>query len=196
MSKRATPANHRIATVITRIFDPFVNLSVVTIVGIFQSTLTTESKYRLLAIFLFGILAPPLLLFKWAVDRKHVGNWDLTDRRDRIIPMVALLVLLSIDFVVVRQFIDAFLASLFGLYVVFIIGLLVVTLFWKISGHSATIALATGLLVLWLGMPVYPLLVLVPVVAWSRVIRQNHTPAQVVGGAIYGWAVVFFFHFL
>lgn len=59
----------------------------------------------------------------------------------------------------------------------------VVSLFWKISGHAGAIAASTAIAVLMLGAAWSPLLLLIPAVAWSRVVVRAHTVAQVVAGA-------------
>jgi 5'-nucleotidase len=64
-----------------------------------------------------------------------------------------------------------------------------ITTVWKISVHSAAAA-ATATLAWWLiGTPL-PLLVGVPIIAWSRVRLQRHSVAQTVAGASLGITTV------
>ena len=185
---------HRIATVISRVFDPFVTLGVVSVVAVLKSGLTGLP----LLIFLFGIVFATILLLltllHWAVKRGHITNWDLTNRRERIIPLFITIGILIIDLLNARFFINDFLVNLFILYIFFIIGIFLITLFWKISGHSAGAMLASGVLFLWFGPVIWPVLLIVPVVGWARVIRKDHTVSQVVAGVVYSIIILSFFY--
>jgi membrane-associated phospholipid phosphatase len=66
----------------------------------------------------------------------------------------------------------------------------VVSLFWKLSGHASVIATAAVILALMFGPACLPLLLLVPLVAWSRVVLGAHTVAQVVVGSLFGGVVI------
>lgn len=61
-----------------------------------------------------------------------------------------------------------------------------VTIFWKISMHSAVAAGSVIVLVLTYGARWALLSVLVVAIAWSRVVVRDHTPAQVIVGSVTG----------
>ena len=61
---------------------------------------------------------------------------------------------------------------------------------WKISGHASVAALATGLIIQWFGWYWWPILLIVPLVAWARVVRRDHTVGQVIAGAVYSWGLI------
>ena len=61
----------------------------------------------------------------------------------------------------------------------------VITLRWKISMHSA-VAAGVATVVSCMAGTVAPLLIGVPLIAWSRILLRRHTPAQTVAGAILG----------
>jgi membrane-associated phospholipid phosphatase len=63
-----------------------------------------------------------------------------------------------------------------------------VTLVWKMSMHVVGTAGAVTVLVLLYGRRMLPLLILVPLVGWSRYVLEHHTPAQVIGGGVVGVA--------
>ena len=79
---------------------------------------------------------------------------------------------------------------LFGLFVVWFLGFFLISLFWKISGHAGSIALATGLIIFWYGWNWWPALSLVLLMGWARVATKDHTVSQVVGGALYSWGLI------
>ncbi|NLE46614.1 MAG: phosphatase PAP2 family protein, partial [Chloroflexi bacterium] len=64
----------------------------------------------------------------------------------------------------------------------------VITLRWKISVHCAAAAGAATLVWSLIGTPL-PLIVGVPLIAWSRLRLQRHTLAQVVAGSVVGMAI-------
>ena len=82
--------------------------------------------------------------------------------------------------------------ELIALIVAMEVGLIIslgITLAWKMSIHVASVAGAIVILVLVFG-PAFALLVpLLALVGWARVELSDHTPAQVVTGAIIGAAV-------
>jgi membrane-associated phospholipid phosphatase len=65
-----------------------------------------------------------------------------------------------------------------------------VTLRWKISVHTASAAGATLIILRVIGLAAAPLVVTIPLIAWSRVKLRRHTPAQTIAGALLGSGVV------
>lgn len=61
-----------------------------------------------------------------------------------------------------------------------------ITLRWKISVHAASVAGTTSILVWGFGLAATPVVIAVPLVAWSRVKLRRHTPAQVAAGILLG----------
>ncbi len=69
--------------------------------------------------------------------------------------------------------------------VVFII---LITLVWKISGHSATVTGLTTILIFSIGASVWWLALTVPVMVWARVSLRRHTLRQTLAGSLLGFA--------
>jgi membrane-associated phospholipid phosphatase len=132
----------------------------------------------------------PLAAVVLLVRLGKVTDHHVSDRRQRapvlamsVVSLLAgLAVLLAIN--APNSVIVVVLAIVGGVVV-----LAVISLFWKISGHAGAIALTTVIAVLILGVQWLPLLLLVPAVAWSRVVLRAHTVAQVVAGAVVGGGV-------
>ncbi len=120
----------------------------------------------------------PFLFYVIAVKRKIVKDWDMSDRSER--PRV-LWVLVGIE---VISMIIFQLWSLLPILVI-IIGFSIITHYWKISGHAMGIALATGVILQLFGWAWWPVLLIVPLVGWARVVRRDHTVVQVIAGALY-----------
>lgn len=187
---------HTIATIISRVFDPFVAITILLILAIGRSSLTMSEQIRGLFVGLVVIIGVPVGLFIWAIRTKLAENWDVSKREERpklffLIFFYELLVLLFL-----RPTLDQFLYQTLITFICAFAGFTFVTLFWKISGHAFINAFVTGHIVTWFGWVWWPVLFVVPLVSWSRVVRGNHTVLQVVLGALYGWMVVMFASFL
>jgi len=75
----------------------------------------------------------------------------------------------------------------FVLVTIVLVGILsLVTLFWKISFHGATISAAATATVMVTGSYAWPVVLLIPLVGWSRIRLQRHTPRQVIYGSLVG----------
>ena len=64
--------------------------------------------------------------------------------------------------------------------------------FWKISMHMAGVGGFSTALVFVFGVPVLWAFLSLPLVAWARLHRRKHTPAQLAAGAIAGIAIALF----
>jgi len=180
-----------ISTVISRVLDPFLVLAGVTGWMIWESTLSDQSKYVFLGIMLGVMILPPVLLLVWAISKKRIDNWDITDRKQRPLALIVVFLLGIINIIIVRTFGDRMLTDLFIMYELWMAGFLAITFIWKISGHTGTLALATGLIVLRVGIGWWPILLPVAILGVARVVRKNHTPAQAICGAFYSWGILF-----
>lgn len=167
----------RMAIIISRIFDPIVVFSVMTLLAAGWS--------RYLVVFLIGMLAPPVAFLIFAIKKKWVSNWDVSDRRQRIRVFLVFSLFLLTDYFMINTFGNFALQRLFLFFVVWFIGFFAITLFWKISGHVAAVTLASYYIVAWFGLRWWPVFLTIPPVAWARVVSKNHTIAQVVGGILY-----------
>lgn len=73
----------------------------------------------------------------------------------------------------------------------FLIGVAITAInqFWKGSAHAAAAAGSAATLVVVFGAWLVPSFLIVALVAWSRVKLHDHTPGQVVVGAVTGAAL-------
>ncbi len=186
------PKHLLIPTIISRVFDPPVIIPILTCIGVIKSELTHRGMLA------FGLLIPiflglPLAYFLWSLKTHHVSNWDITKRRERIVPLSILLGFLAMDTFIVSWFDNPFLLNMFFIYFLWTAGFLSITLFWKISGHTGIATLAAGLLALWFGHNFIYAFLFVPLVAWARIVRHDHTPLQVMGGIVYSLVVLAIF---
>ncbi len=182
-----TGEDHRIQTtahVISQAGSPPVLLTALFIFLAFKTgTWLWSALYVLLS------LVIPLLHLVWLVKRGWVSDLDVQRRKERLSPMLFALgcsggatLLLTVAGAPAPLPLAA--AGLWGLFAL----IFLITLYWKISVHSA-MASAISLILLWLTGNPLPLLLLVPTVAWSRVQLRRHTVPQVVAGTLLSLAL-------
>nr|WP_260859671.1 phosphatase PAP2 family protein [Streptomyces cupreus] len=71
---------------------------------------------------------------------------------------------------------------------------MIVTVWWKVSVHTAVASGVVVILLLAYGVRMAPLMLGIAAIGWSRVALRDHTPAQTAVGALLGGlaaAVVF-----
>ena len=180
----------RTATIISRVFEPMIVLVVVSTVAGVHAGLSGSFLWFYLLV-LVGLLVAPVAVFRyWLVRSGTVKDWDMHTRRERIKPLLLLLLFVGIFTGIIAGFHNAELNWVFMTFFIWLVGFFFITLVWKISGHASISAFASGLLVLWYGPGWWPILLIVPLVGWSRVVRRDHTVLQVIAGAIYSWGVL------
>ncbi len=179
------------ALVISRVFDPIVELVFVTVIAAIRSGPVGMELYRFLVIFFLGIILPPTLLRFWAVKTKKI-NWDVTERRKR--PKILLLLFLFglWNLLLVRYFGNIFLFRLFVLYQAWLTGFGLLSLRYKLSGHAGASVLAAYFFIQWFGPFGWPLAFLIPLIGWARIKSREHTLGQVLVGIGYSIVMVIF----
>lgn len=174
-----------LATIVSRLFEPAILMAIIFLMGGLRLGVSFVEGLGWLAV----VLVPTLSYRFWVKAKEHL-DWDIKDRSRRIKPLIKLLIFFGSATVVV-SIIEPRLVSLFLFFFLWAVGFFVITAFWtKISGHAAGSALATGLFVSWFGWTWWPVLLIVPLVSWARVVTKNHSVSQVIAGALYSWGLV------
>jgi hypothetical protein len=145
----------------------------------------------------WGVLAAglcggvPAVVIFGGVRRGWFGDWHIGERsqRPRLVAVIVALVVLALGLLVVLGASRVMVACVaIMLATLAVVG--PVTLVWKISFHTAVAAGSVAMLA-WV-LPVLPTLLaggaIVALIAWSRVVIRDHTPAQVVAGTVAGAA--------
>jgi membrane-associated phospholipid phosphatase len=154
----------------------------------YSHNLFTDSLWLLLLMPMLAI--PPLTYLLWRVRRGTLEDIYMPDRKTRIIPLVIVMSWLLICLSLIHYLSAPLIIEILVMATMVLVGALsLVTLFWKISFHAATISAAATAVVLIGGTPVWPALCLIPIVGWSRVRLRRHTKRQVVFGSLAGMLV-------
>lgn len=180
----------RLARLVTEVFAPAPTVAAMLAIVAWRSTSSPIEalKWGVLVLIFTPLL--PLLYLLYEVRRQRLTDRHvrLREQRPRIlafaIASIAFLLFLLLALDAPRELIRLVAAGMVGL-----VSVTLVTLVWKISIHVAVVAGSVVTLILLFG---WPLLVLSPVVGftvWSRVTLRDHTPSQVIAGALLGVAV-------
>ncbi|WP_063728807.1 hypothetical protein [Streptomyces sp. RTd22] len=184
----------RTARIITDTLAPAnLVIAVLLIIGWHSTDSLTGLGWGLLAALFCGGI--PFAIIMLGVKR---GNWTdkhIRHRHQRAIPLLATMasVLTGIGLLVAldgpREVLALVLAMLAGLTLT-----ITVTVWWKVSVHTAVASGVAVVLLIAYGLYMAPLFAGVALIGWSRVALRDHTPAQTVVGAFVGGlaaAVVF-----
>ncbi|MCC5580375.1 phosphatase PAP2 family protein [Microtetraspora sp. AC03309] len=180
----------RTARVVTEVLSPFhVVIPLPVVVGWHQTyPAATGFLWGLFAAVSGGVLPYGLVL--WRVARGKANDRHITRREQRLVPL-AISVALVLGGVVVLLLagapstVLAVQGALLGMGVV----MLPITRLWKISFHTAAVAGAAAILTVEFGPWAWICWPFAALVGWSRIMLRDHTPAQVVAGAVAGVAV-------
>lgn len=148
-------------------------------------------KLVLLVICLAAVTGVPLAVTIIWAKRTGARDLDVPRREDRLVPMLFSLAGYALATLAVWALsAPAALLALMAAYTVCTAVTTLITLRWKISLHTSGFmgpVFALG----WAFSPwLYLFYVLLPLIAWSRLVLGKHTPAQLAAGAALGLLVV------
>ncbi len=132
----------------------------------------------------------PLAYILVGLRRGWVSDMELTRREER--PRF-IFVSLTSDFLALGVLwwggAPGMVWALAAVYAALGITMFTISNFWKISLHMVSVSGFATLLVFVFGPGAFWAFLCLPVVAWARLHRKKHTPAQLVAGAVLGAAI-------
>ncbi|KGI80202.1 hypothetical protein IL38_18840 [Actinopolyspora erythraea] len=181
---------HMFARLVTELLAPWVIVLVLPLVVAGQAAAGFGSTLLWGMVVALTSSVLPMGVVVWG---SRTGRWDghhVRDRRGRLVPFTALIVLslLGLALLIAGDAPE----KLIALDISMIISLFVtgtITVFWKISMHTAVAAGAVTVLALLYGPALLWGALVTLAVAWSRVAVRDHTLAQVTIGALTGTVV-------
>lgn len=166
----------------SRALDPSVWWPIVLVAMIFNTGLSAHQVKLLLPIMLCVELALPVIFLIWSLKTKRISDWEMTRIEERRDFFLFVVLVHAISLVLLAALANEELFNLrLILYIIEVFGTYI-TFFWKISAHAAVNTTGVLILVHLFGWWLWPLFLLVPVVAWSRWEQEKHTPLQLLGG--------------
>jgi len=176
-----------LATAISQVASPPVLLSVAMAV---QAAVTRDSRAWLwAAVYVCCAVPVPVVFLLRQIRHETVADLEIGRREERLRPQLVTAAFLGLAWIVLLVgSAPPPMSNLAGILWIQATVILVVTVFWKISVHCATAAVAAMLTWRLFGAAV-PAFLGVGVMAWSRWRLRRHTPAQILGGILLGIAV-------
>lgn len=140
-----------------------------------------------LALLMPLMVLPPLIYLFWRVHSGSMADIYMPERESRLRPLSVMLAWLLVCLGLIRYWAAPPMVEAFVLATIVLLGILgVITLFWKISFHGATITAAATATVVVAGSSAWPVMLLIPLVGWARIRLERHTPRQVIFGSLLG----------
>jgi membrane-associated phospholipid phosphatase len=129
----------------------------------------------------------PMLFVYWLYRQGHVTDLNMNRREERFWPYVAFIMGATAGWWLLTAVAAPLLLQLLATIVVIqaLLSFLITTR-WKISAHSSHAATLMTLALYLYGATAVPIIIALPLIAWSRVYLNRHTPAQVIAGAWMG----------
>lgn len=154
-------------------------------------SLDNDSALSWMALYLVLSILPPTIYIMYLVRKGIVSDFHLNVREERTKPLLIMTVNAALVFIVmVLLGAPKLIPVVIATAVIQLLFILLITLKWKISGHCSAIAGIVVLALALYGDILLPLVLLIPVVAWSRIMLKRHTLGQTVAGTMLGAASV------
>ncbi len=193
----STARKKRLAYYISRAGDAYVFFLILALLILFSDYLAGYNRWWWGAglVFILGIM--PISVFWLGLKKGKIKDIDFTRRQDRTPYLLILLFFWIIGMILSWSLYGPKLIIILLFIAVLVnIIILLINFYWKISNH-ALVASVFGLFVNQLfGWQHWWLLLIIPVVAWSRWVQKKHTLGQLVGGmsvGIVAWLVLMMF---
>jgi membrane-associated phospholipid phosphatase len=176
----------QVASYISSIFSP----PLVVIYGVLISAyyINASSRWVWATLFIMLFVLPPTLYVYSLLKKGLIEDFHMNIRNERIKPLLVILfnTLLGVGIFYVlgspKYFIVLALCCLISILLMFF-----VTLSWKISGHGVAAGGLCVILISSMSEAAIPFTIIVPIIAWSRVILSRHTTMQTIAGVILGF---------
>lgn len=177
----------RIAGIISIILDPLVEGPILLAIFFLNKSLL-PLRFMVTVIILDTLL--PILFMIYGLKRGFITDWETTNRNERHRPNFIFLLIILFNLSLFYLLNDRFLMKIFWITLTLVGLYALITFFWKISGHMmANTGFFLGLNIFF-GWRFWWLIVLLPLVAWARLVRNKHNVWQLLGGIILSGLVI------
>jgi len=180
-----------IANLTSNILNPFLVSLVLILVLSFKSTSSTLDAVKWLLVSIAISILPVLSVIIYLVRKQRLESLFIITRRQR-----TKIYLVAGACAGIGCIIFPYLGAPLTLRAAFVAGLSAVVVFmcvnllWKISLHTAFVTASVTVLIILYGSITAVTVVLVPLIAWSRIELKHHSPAQVAAGALLAALIV------
>jgi len=181
----------RIANLTSNILNPFLVSLVLILLLSFKSTSSALDAVKWLLVSIAISILPIFSVIIYLVRKQRLESPFIITRRQRTKIYLLAGVCAGIGSIIFpylgapKELIAAFVAGLSAVVVFMCVNLL-----WKISLHTAFVTASVTVLIILYGSIAAVTVVLVPLIAWSRIELKHHSLAQVIAGALLAALIV------
>lgn len=174
-----------IAFGVSAFLSPYITAAIFIMIIVYQNTKNLGQFLPWMGIaFFFAIMIPGGYIL-WKLEKKEIADIHLSDHTERKIPFMITAISATAGALVL--FLIGAAKPVVVMMVAFAMNAITValiTLFWKVSIHTALYSSVITVLVILYGAKFAWLYLLLIPLAWSRIYRHRHSLQQVIGGAI------------
>ena len=182
---------HRLANVISWVISPIVVAPAVYVAIVLLGYSGDVKSISYLVVLFVSSTIAPILLISGLKKIGRISDYNITFREQRFLPLLVLIAVNALGYEFMKQLHPPRLLTGILLFnAVNTVFILLVTLQWKISIHLFTFSSSVGLLFMQFGAVSLWLLLLVPLLMWSRIELKAHNFMQTLVGATVGFAVM------
>ena len=181
----------RLAKLASNILNPFLVSLVIVILLATESTSRAFDALKWSLISLAFSIVPVFTVIVYLVRHEKLEGFSISVRRQR-----DKIYLLASACAIVGCAVLSYLEAPPVLLASFVAGLsalvifMCINLWWKISVHTAFVSAFVIILIVLYGLVGVAAAVLLPLIAWSRIELEHHSPAQVAAGALLAALIV------
>jgi len=184
-------SRRKTASLVSNLFNPFLLSILIIVLASIETSATNREAIKWVLLSLAMTTLPIFAIILYLVRSERLDDFFINVRRQR-----HKIYALSGFCTALACAVLYYLGAPMLLVAVFLSGLLSVVIFmsinlvWKISVHTAFAAAVVTILVFLYGPPALAAAFLLPVVGWSRIELEHHSPTQVATGAAIAAVVV------
>lgn len=184
---------NKIALLVSSLFEIFLVLFLTWLFVVLSlpASFLTKGYWLGMVIILSGV--PPFLVLVYEKQTGKISDWLVTKREQRRDFQIAWVLgaLALLFFLWVQEVPQILLTVALNLFLVSLL-VTVINFSWKISVHMIGTAVFVVTCILVFGVNWWWLVLLLPIVAWSRLHLRHHTLNQVLAGTLLGIVVTYF----
>lgn len=197
----------KICLIYTRVFDPFLVIAGVYLF-IFSRFGSWPEDLWFLFLVLFLNLIIPVFYFTQLIRQKKVGNWDVTDKKQRRKVFGPLVIFIILSTLIIYAFslfavlspkstiLFRYLLKLQIIGILLFLYLYIISPYFKSSGHVGTMSSLYPLFLQLAGVNFFWVIIFIVFQAVSRLVLKKHTLSEVtvgfITGLIFGCAAILF----
>lgn len=182
----------RIASLVSWIISPVIVAPTVYLLIVMLGYSGVSHRRAWFAVLLLSSTIAPMFLILGLKKIGKVSDYNISFREQRFLPLLVLVGVNLIGYEFMKQ-LDAprFLSGILLFNAVNTVIILLVTLQWKISIHLFSFTSSIALLFITFGLPMLWLLLLMPLLMWSRIHLKAHNFMQTLLGGLIGFLLMY-----